>query len=213
MSLAFVACDTETPVEIIKPDAPVVVIPKDTTPVVVTPPIDSFRTVVKVPASLGVGDIELFFRQNPNPIKPDSSHLLGKIGVKGLDTSKYEVLLTYLDLYVTAHITPESKNEIKNYFLQEDLITPLFNKFESNESFWWYLNKYDGVKNNPLVTENGLEILIKKTNKIFPETIPGELTVAARLSLIKKNGEKIAWYEIKHARQYKPEIPLIRFEK
>ena len=146
MSLAFVACDTETPVEVIKPDEPVVVIPKDTTPVVVTPPIDSLRTVVKVPASLGVGDIEVFFWQNPKPIKPDTSYVLGKIGVKGLDTTKYQVLLNYLTVSIYAHVTLESKNDINNYFQQEDLATPLINEFESAKSFWWYINKYDGGK-------------------------------------------------------------------
>ena len=43
-----------------------------------------------------------------------------------------------------------------------------------------------GVKNNPLVTINGLEVLIKKTKFFFPETIPGELKVTARVSIEKK---------------------------
>jgi hypothetical protein len=215
---ALVSCDNGNQAsDSIKPEPPAVIAPKDTSAVVVKPPVDSLSTFVSVPVSLGIGKIELFFNQIPGVIRPDSSNILGKIGIRNLDTTKYEARLVFVQFNIYTHVNADGKITIKDYFQQEDIVTPLENKFESNSSFWWYTNNYDSQKNSPLVTKEGLDFSIRKTNKTFPQNVEGHLQLVGRVVIYPKGKNQFAdiitRLEILHEWDSNKNLALLRFIK
>ena len=215
---ALVSCDKGNQASnTIIPDPPAVIAPKDTTAIVVKPPVDSLSTFVSVPVSLGIGKIELYFSQIPGVIRPDSTHILGKIGIRNLDTTKYEARLVFVQFTIYTHVNADGKITIKDYFQQEDIVTPLENKFESNSSFWWYTNKYDSQKNSPMVTKEGLDFSIRKTNKTFPQNVEGHLQLVGRAVIYPKGKNQFAdiitRLEILHEWDSNKNLALLRFIK
>ncbi|MCP9769668.1 hypothetical protein EGI22_17330 [Lacihabitans sp. LS3-19] len=214
--LALVSCEKgKLPSDLNEP--PKVIVPKDSTHVVVLPPLDSLSTFVTVPVSLGIGNVELFFSQIPGVIRPDSTHILGKIGIRKLDTTKYEARLFLVQFSIYTHLPSDSKFTIKDYFRQDNIATPLENLFNSKSSFWWYSNDYDATKNNPIVTEKGLDFLITKTNKSFPQSVEGHLQIFARVVIYPKGKREFAdiitRLEILHEWDSNKKLALLRFTK
>lgn len=201
-SLGFIACETKKVIEPVQ-TTPVVVTPVDTTSVVNPEPEPEPTNNIKTEVffdSTSQQKIKITYIQNPEVIKPNGVHNVGKLVIENLPEG---YMLEALSLRVNIQMLGE---KVDKYIEGEAIEFPYLDLFEVTTMPDYFKYSYRGI-----FAENNEYFLNIKT-KNYSKRVDGVIFLSTIFILRDESGAKVSEIYLDFITTEEIEIPVKKFE-